>query len=179
MSPENTPDAPLDDGRDIQSERRLTVTTHWAFFGSFGLAFAMTGFRSADVWFGLAGFALFGAGFAVHVLLNALHRSSFTTGEVALGLGMYVVGLLSFAGSWIADPQFPATNVAIGLIGFGGLFAGFIAYMTYHHGVRGSIDMFDRVRLNDPSIAREAIEAAAEARARRRRQPDDREHGFV
>lgn len=163
----------------MQSERRLTVTTHWAFFGSFGLALAMTGFRSADVWFGLAGFALFGAGFAVHVLLNSLHRCTFTTGEVALGLVLYVLGLLSFAGSWIADPQFPASNIAIGLIGFGGLFGGFVAYMSYHHGVRGSIHMFDRVRLNDPSIAREAIEAATEARSRRRRRSGDREHGVV
>lgn len=169
MRPEVAADMGADKWSEMQTQRRLAVTTHWGFFGSFGLAFAMTGFRSADALFGLAGFALIGAGFSVHVLLNWMHRTSFTPGEVALGLVLYVTGLLSFVASWIGASRFPAANMAIGLIGFGGLFAGFVAYMVYNHGVRGSIRMFDRVRLNDPVIAREAIEAAAQARQRRRR----------
>jgi len=151
-----------------QSERRLMVMTHWALFASFGLTFALSGFAQANVWLGLTGFALFGVGFAVHVLVNMLHGTGFTQGEVALGFVLYILGLLAFGGSWLASPHLQAANVAIGLIGFGGLLAGFIAYMAYHHGVRGSITMFDRVRLNDPVIAREAIESAARARTLRR-----------
>lgn len=151
-----------------RSERGLMVMSHWSLFASFGLAFALSGFAEANVWLGLAGFALFGVGFAVHVWINMLHDTGFTQGEVALGFVLYILGLLAFGGSWLASPHLQAANVAIGLIGFGSLLAGFIAYMAYHHGVRGSITMFDRVRLNDPVIAREAIESAAQARRHRR-----------
>ncbi|HWH84735.1 MAG TPA: hypothetical protein VNU71_21110 [Burkholderiaceae bacterium] len=151
-----------------QGERRLMVMSHWGLFASFGLAFALSGFAEANLWLGLTGFALFGVGFAVHVLVNMLHDTGFTQGEVALGFVVYILGLLAFGGSWLALPHLQSANVAIGLIGFGGLFVGFIAYMAYHHGVRGSIEMFDRVRLNDPVIAREAIEAASQARKLRR-----------
>ncbi len=140
-------DARNDDGDDERrTERRLAVTTNWAFFGSFGLAFILSGFRGGELLAGLAGYLLLGAAFGAHVIINHLYGTRFAKGEVALGFVAFAVSLASFALSWIAVPGFAGTNVAIGLIGFGLLLAVFLAYMLYHHGVRGSIDMIDEIR---------------------------------
>jgi|GEM_PF-684278 len=150
------------------NERRLAVTTNWAFFGSFGLALAVSGFAGAHLVAGCAGFALFAAGFGAHVLLNHIYGTAFTKGEVALGFVVFTVAALSFVVSWLAAPAFPVANIAMGLVGFGALVACFLAYMVYHHGVRGSIGMFDRIRLNDPVFAREALAESARAERKRR-----------
>ena len=43
---------------DERSERGLAVMTNWAFLGSFGLCFVVSGFSQADLFFGMFGFAL-------------------------------------------------------------------------------------------------------------------------
>lgn len=128
------------------SERRLAVITNWAFLGPFGLCFVISGFRGADLPSGLFGFALFAAAFGVHVIVNQIFDSRFSKGEVALGLVVFIVSVLSFVISWVALPRFDAVNVTIGLVGFGLLFACFVFYMVANHGVRGSIGMFDEIR---------------------------------
>lgn len=129
-----------------QDERRLAVMTNWGFFGSFGLCFALTGFRHGDALAGLAGFALLAAAFGAHVIINQIWRTKFTKGEVALGFVVYALSLTSFVVSWIALPEFGGANIAIGLLGFGLLLGAFLFYMIANHGVRGSIDMIDAIR---------------------------------
>lgn len=129
-------------------ERKLLVMTSWALFGAFGLAFALSGFNSANVGLGLLGFGLIVAGFAAHVIINHWFGTRFSEGEVALGLVVFTVALLSFVFSWVALPDFPATNIAIGLIGFGAIVAAFVFYMAAVHGVRGSIALIDAARRN-------------------------------
>lgn len=129
-----------------QGERQLAVMTNWGFLGSFGLCLAISGFSGGELLTGLLGFALLAAAFGAHVVINRIFRTRFTKGEVALGFIAFVVSVLSFVVSWIALPGFGAVNMAIGLIGFGGLFACFGFYMAAHHGVRGSIAMFDEIR---------------------------------
>ena len=133
-------------GRDALDERRLAVTTNWAFFGSFGLCFTLSGFGSADLLAGLFGFALLATAFGAHVIINHLFRTRFSKGEVALGFIAFIVSVLGFVLSWLALPHFETVNIAIGLAGFSLLFACFLFYLVAHHGVRGSIDMLDRVR---------------------------------
>jgi hypothetical protein len=152
----------------VHFERHLAVTTNWAFFGSFGLVFSISGFAGAQLWTGLFGFALILGGFGAHIVLNHWFGTGFMKGEVALGFLAFVIAVLSFVWSWLAAPSFPATNVAIGLGGFAALLAGFIAYMVYWHGVRGSIAMFDRIRLNDAVFAREALTESVRSGQRRR-----------
>ena len=127
-------------------ERRLAVMTNWAFFGSFGLCFALSGFSEADLLAGLFGFALLAAAFGAHVIINHLFRTRFSKGEVALGLTAFIFSVLGFVLSWLLLPHFDTANIAIGLAGFSLLFSCFLFYLVAHHGVRGSIDMFDRVR---------------------------------
>ena len=127
-------------------ERRLAVMTNWGFFGSFGLCFAITGFRGGDLLPGLAGFVLLAVAFAAHVLINHIFGSRFSKGEVALGFVVFALSLSSFVVSWIVRPNFGAANIAIGLAGFGLLLTMFVFYMIATHGVRGSIDMIDAIR---------------------------------
>ena len=133
-------------GRDALGERRLAVATNWAFFGSFGLCFTLTGFSASDLLAGLFGFALLAAAFGAHVVINHLFRTRFSKGEVALGFIAFIVSVLGFVLSWLVLPHFETVNIAIGLAGFSLLFACFVFYLVAHHGVRGSIDLLDRVR---------------------------------
>ena len=133
-------------GWDKHRERQLAVMTNWAFLGSFGLCFAISGFSGGSLLFGLLGFALFATAFGAHVIINLIFNTRFSKGEVALGLIVFVVSVLSFVITWIALPDLGAVNIAIGLTGFGLLFACFGFYMVVNHGVRGSIAMFDEIR---------------------------------
>ena len=131
---------------DERSERWLAVMTNWAFFGSFGLCFAISGFSLADLFFGLIGFSLLATAFGAHVIINHIFRTGFSKGEIASGFVVYAVSVVSFVVSWLALPRFDTANIAIGLSGFSLLLACFIFYLVANHGVRGSIDMFDQAR---------------------------------
>lgn len=131
---------------DERSERWLAVMTNWAFFGAFGLSFAISGFSEADLFSGLLGFALLATAFGAHVIVNHIFRTGFSRGEIASGFVVYVISVISFVVSWLALPRFDTANIAIGLSGFSLLLACFIFYLVANHGVRGSIDMFDDAR---------------------------------
>lgn len=129
-----------------QTERKLAVITNWAFFGSFGLCFVLSGFNAGNLAAGLFGFTLVVLGFVAHVIINYIFHTSFSDGEVALGFGVYAVSLLIFVVSWIVVPHFGFVNIAIGLSGFTALCACFVFYMAATHGVRGSIALLDVIR---------------------------------
>ena len=131
---------------DPKSQRQLLVSTAWGVFGTFGLAFASTGFSRADLWTGLLGFGCIVAGYIAHIIINHLHHTGFTAGEVALGFVAFAVSATSFALSWVFTPVFPLVNVAIGLSGFVAILAVFVFYMVVVHGVRGSIVLIDSAR---------------------------------
>ena len=134
------------DEPDERAERRLAVMTNWAFFGSFGLCFTLSGFSAADLLPGLLGFVLLATAFGSHVIINHIFATRFTKGEVALGFIAFIVSVLGFVLSWLALPHFDTANIAIGLAGFSLLFACFLFYLVARHGVRGSIAMVDGVR---------------------------------
>lgn len=128
------------------SEHRLAVITSWGFFGSFAFCFVVSGFSGGNLAAGLGGFALFIVGFVAHVIINGIFETDFSAGEAALGFVVFVVGALSFIGSWLFDPKFDAVNLVIGLAGFSAIFASFIFYMFAKYGMRGSFTLFDRIR---------------------------------
>jgi len=129
-----------------QTERKLAVTTNWAFFGSFGLCFVLSGFNAGNLAAGLFGFILVILGFVSHVIINYIFHTRFSDGEVALGFVVYAVSLLIFVVSWIAVPHFDFVNIVIGMSGFIALAACFVFYMVATHGVRGSIALLDVIR---------------------------------
>jgi hypothetical protein len=131
---------------DSKTQRQLLVSTAWGVFGTFGLAFATSGFSRADLWSGLLGFGCIVAGYVAHIIINRLHHTGFSAGEVALGFIAFAVSATSFALSWVSTPGFPLVNVAIGLSGFVAILAVFVFYMVAIHGVRGSIVLIDSAR---------------------------------
>ena len=128
-----------------QIERKLAVTSNWAFWGSFGLCFVLSGFNAENFAAGFVGWTLLIIGFVAHVIINRIFHSSFSDGEVALGFIVYAASLLVFVVSWIAVPHFGLRNIVIGMSGFTALAASFIFYMLATHGVRGSIALLDVV----------------------------------
>jgi hypothetical protein len=127
-------------------ENRVAVYTNWAFFGSFGFCFALSGFASSNLLTGLAGYAALMLGFGAHIVINAIFKTSFSKGEVALGLIAFALSVLGFIGSWIFDPSFTMVNGVIGLAGFSAILACFIAYIVMKYGLRGSFTLIHRMR---------------------------------
>jgi hypothetical protein len=127
-------------------EHRLLVITSWGFFGAFAFCFVVDGFHNAHLLAGLFGFALFIVAFAAHIIINGIFRTDFSTAEAALGLVVFVVAALSFIVSWLFDRSFGTTNLILGLLGFGAIFAAFLFYMFARFGMRGSFTLFDRLR---------------------------------
>ena len=127
-------------------EHRLAVSTSWAFLGAFAFAFVVHGFTHAQLSTGLLGFALFILAFVSHVIIKRIFRTDFSAGEAALGLIVFVIAALSFVASWAFSPAFSATNLILGLAGFGGIVAAFLFYMFTRYGMRGSFILFDRIR---------------------------------
>jgi hypothetical protein len=135
-------------------ERTLAVMTLWAWLGSLGLCLILTGFRMPHLVLGLSGFAVVLAAACGHVILNRIYGTRFAEGEVALGFAIFIVSVLMFVAAWIGSREFGTVRIAIGLGGFGALFAALVAYMTLSFGVRGSIARLDEARKR-PQLTRQ------------------------
>lgn len=131
-----------------QLENRLAVYTNWAFFGSFGLCLAISGFAVDHLLLGLAGFLTILLGFGVHLILNHIFKTEFRKTEVALALVVFSLSVLGFIGSWIFDPAFTGVGATIGLSGFSAIVLCFMAYIAVKYGVRGSYFLIQRMRQN-------------------------------
>ena len=131
---------------DAQSEadleNRLAVLTNWSFWGSFGVCFVLSGFAESRYLVGLAGFALIGAAFVSHLIINRIYRTSFRDGEITTAVAAFGIALLAFVVAWVAAPGMDRPRVWLGLtgaaLGVGGLFA----YLTTRFGLINSFSMF-------------------------------------
>jgi hypothetical protein len=138
--------APSDEAK---REHRLAVMSAWGLFGPFGICLILSGFAEPSMLAGLAGFATVILGFVAHVLINFIFRRSFSQAQIALGLGAYVVGVLCYLASVVADPGFNETDVTTGLSGFTALAATFVVYIVINYGVRGSYQMVYRLHAEE------------------------------
>ena len=73
------------------SERDLLVFAIWAVLGFAGLCFLLEGFSRDAYLVSLAGIAAIVAGFAAHIVINAIFATGFRPGEAALGIGTFGV----------------------------------------------------------------------------------------
>ena len=131
---------------DSDLDSRFAVLTSWGLWGSFGLGFVLTGFRSGLLGFGLAGFALLAAGFVSHVIVNRVYGRTFTDGEIASALGLFGLAVLGFVISWLLDPGLDRTSVTLALTGCTVGVAGFFAYVATRYGLRGAFSMFHHTK---------------------------------
>ncbi len=130
---------------ELQRDHRLATMTGWGFFGSFGICLILSGFAEDSLVAGLSGFGLLIAGFVVHIIVNRIYGTGFSQPQIALGLGAFTVGVLSFIASVLFNGAFGEVDVAIGLVGFSALAAAFVLYIVVNYGVRGSYQMVYRL----------------------------------
>lgn len=127
--------------RDPAIDRSILVFCIWASLGVLGLGVFLEGL-ARDLWsVSAAGVAVIVGAFAAHVVVNAVFRTGFTRGEASLGIGAYgLLGLVFIAGA-LSGGMTPA-DYRSGLTLFGVLGAGFVAYLTTRHGLRGAFSQF-------------------------------------
>jgi hypothetical protein len=123
--------------------------TNWAFFASFGFCFVLSGFSERAPIAGIAGFAAFVVGFIAHVIINRIFGVGFTTPQIALGLTIFIVCVLSFIASSVFDPSFGEVDLIIGLAGFSAIIGCFVVYVTINYGVRESYAMMHRLHMQE------------------------------
>lgn len=122
-------------------DRSILVFTIWGGPGFLGLGVFVEG-MARDVWaVSAAGVAVIVAAFGAHVVVNAIHRTGFTRGETALGIGVYGALGLVFIASALAGGMTRADYHA-GLTLFGALAVGLLAYLVTRHGLRGAFSRF-------------------------------------
>lgn len=123
------------------SERDLLVFAIWAVLGFAGLCFLLEGFSRDAYLVSLAGIAAIVAGFAAHIVINAIFATGFRPGEAALGIGTFGVIALAFIGGW-AMGGLSMSDYWSGLTLFAVLALGMPIYLSTRYGLRGAFSRF-------------------------------------
>lgn len=122
-------------------ERAILVFSIWAALGLLGLGLVLEGFVRDDWLISALGVGAIVLAFVTHIVVNALFGNGFSRGEAALGIGVYgLLGLVFLFGAVSGDMSM--TDYYSGLTLFGVLAAGFLAYLTTRHGLRGAFSQF-------------------------------------
>jgi len=127
-------------------DRHSLVMTSWLCWGFVAAGSFSYGFGAGGVAFVTCGFLVILAGFAVHIIINAVHGSYFTAGELALGLVAYGVALVGFGLALLFSQDFARRQflpVSLGLIIVPAVV---LFYMIIHFGIRRTFASFDVIR---------------------------------
>jgi len=127
---------------DKRLDRAVFVFCNWLVFGLIGLGFTLEGSTRGDLIIGLIGIAGVVAGFVGHMVINQAYSTSFTMGEVALGLVLFALGSVVFILSWMIG-ALSLAGFQIGLTLLAVLVGGFFAYVVTRYGVGGAFKKFD------------------------------------
>lgn len=130
-------------------DRAIFVFCNWLVFGLIGLGFTLEGGARADFLVGLIGIAGVVAGFAGHMVINQIYSTSFTLGEVTLGLVLFALGSVVFI-LLSAFGELSSVAFQIGLTLFAILVVGFFAYVATRYGVSGAFKKFDVIPTSGP-----------------------------
>src|SRR5258708_27540199 len=127
-------------------DRHALVLAIWLAFGLVAVALVELGLRLGSWMIAVGGFAAIVAAFTVHVIVNAFSHTLFTPKEVALGLVLYVIGLLGFALGALLSPGFRDGFFLPGSLVFIAVPAAVVFYMITHLGLRRAFESFDVIR---------------------------------
>lgn len=137
------------DEAEERLDRHALVVAVWLAAGAVALVLFHMGFGAAGAVWLAGGFASLLAGYAGHVIVNAVFGTRFTPREVALGLVLMLAAFVALVLSTLlvdgfADRFFlPVTG------GLAGLFAAVVLTMLIRHGPRRAFEVFDVVRDNN------------------------------
>lgn len=127
-------------------DRHALVLAIWFPAGFVGALLMLHGYLLTAPWIVFGGFGAALAGFAGHVVVNAVYRTPFTVYERALGIVVYGVGLVWFLiALLLAVGQAGQLFVPFSL-GFLAVLTGVVFYMLTSYGTRGAFDAFDVIR---------------------------------
>lgn len=139
-------------GHDPLDRHGLAIAI-WLSAGVIAAALFHRGFQTGGVWWLAGGFAAVHAGFALHVVVNAVWNTRFTSREVALSLVVALAAILAFVIATFFDPGFAIAFFLPVVLGLASLVAVVIAYMVIRFGPRSALETFDVIRNNNPRQA--------------------------
>ena len=134
-------------------DRHALVLAVWLPAGFVALGLLHYGFGAGGPWWVAAGFAALLAGFAAHVIVNALLGTTFTLGEAGLGMVIYATAIVGLVLAVLLVDRFAARfflPVAGGMIT---LLLAAVFYMLTRFGIRDAFGKFDIIRDNNPRRA--------------------------
>ena len=124
-------------------DRHALVMGVWLALGLIGALLLHYGLGTGGLPAVAAGFAAVLTAFFAHVIVNAVYATTFTRRELALGLVMYLAGLLALCLAALSSADFRDHGfvpMAVGLVGTGAVI---VFYMVIHFGIRGVFDAFN------------------------------------
>ena len=127
-------------------DRHALAMSIWFAVGFVAFSLITHGVLALSPWAVAGGFAAVFAGFVGHVIINAVCRTTFTVREIALGLVVYVLGLVWFLLSMLVGAHAVVALFLPFSVGFLAILVTVVFYMVTHFGVRGAFDAFDVVR---------------------------------
>lgn len=138
---------------DDALDRHAMISAVWLPAGFVALGLFHHGFADGGPWWVLAGFAAVLAGYALHVIANAVLSSPFSRYEVALALVVYAAAGFALVLAVLLQPGFAETYFLPMAGGMAALAAAVIFYMVTRSGARAAFSQFDIIRNNNPRSA--------------------------
>lgn len=143
---------------DLPSSERLDrhalVMAIWSPLAFVAATLLHKGTTDGGPWWIAAGFGAILAGFAGHIIVNAVLKTRFTAGEVALGAVVFAAALLALLATVVFAPASVSGPIVLPLaIGLAGLVAAVIVYLVIAFGPRRAFEKFDVIRDNNPRAA--------------------------
>lgn len=141
------------DDRDDALDRHALVLAVWLPAAALaGLAFHLGFGMAGAAWLG-AGFGAVIAGFAAHVIINAVTGSHFTPREVALALVVTLAGLMAHVAAILFAPGYADRFFLPVSSGLAVLVAVLVFYLVTSWGPRRAFETFDVIRDNNRRAA--------------------------
>lgn len=134
--------------QNTKIDHEILIHCNWIVLGTIGLGFILEGSVRSNYFIGLLGGIIIIAGFVGHLILNHIFKRNFTTGEIALGLGLFTIGALIFI--WFSlNDGLSESGFFIWLTLFALLTLGSLVYLLTRYGVGGAFKKFDVVPQQD------------------------------
>lgn len=134
-------------------DRHVLVLAVWFPAGFVALLLLHYGFGAGGAWWVAAGFAALLAGFAGHVIVNAVLGTTFTLRETGLGMVLYATGMVALVLAVLLGDGFASRFFLSAAGGMIALLLAAVFYMLTRFGTRDAFDKFDIIRDNNPRRA--------------------------
>lgn len=127
-------------------DRHALVVAIWLCLGFVAIVLFKFGLGAGGTPYIFAASLAVVVAFGGHIIANVIYRTSFTRGELALGLVAYAIGLVSFGLAILFWPLFRTTYLMPTGVGLVVIFFAVLFYMVTAFGLRRTFGAFDVIR---------------------------------